>query len=120
MVTGETPASVFLKRKPRSLLYPNIAESVEKQQKNQKRYHDSANHKLREFKMHDGVQVKNFPGGAEKWKYGVIKRLGPLNYLVKIGKQTKKVHVDHMLPNSLTHQDLKENDTTEDCRILFH
>ena len=118
MVTGETPASMFLKRKPRtrlSSLHPNIAESVEKQQKNQQRYHDLANHKLREFKMHDGVQVKNFQGGAVKWKYGVVvKRLGPLNYLVKIGNQTKKVHVDHMLPNSLTDQNLKENDTTED------
>ena len=65
--------------------------------------------------MHDGVQVNNFQGGIEKWKYGVVvKQLGPLNYLVKIGNQTKKVHVYHMLPNSLTDKDLKENDTTED------
>ena len=42
-VTGETPATMFLKRTPRtrlSLLYPNIAESVEKHQQNQKKYHD--------------------------------------------------------------------------------
>lgn len=124
MVTGETPALMFLKRKPQtrlSLLHPNIAESVEKQQRNQQRYHDSAKHKLREFKMHDGVQVKNFQGGAEKWKYGVVvKQLGPLNYLVKIGNQTKKVHVDHMLPNSLTDKDLKEKMTLLKIGILFH
>ena len=73
-VTGETPASMFLKRRPRtrlSLLHPNTAESVEKQQQNQQKYHDPVNRKLREFKMHDAVQVKNFQGGTEKWKYGV-------------------------------------------------
>ena len=71
MVTGETPASMFLKRSPGtrlSFLHPNIAESVEKQQKNQQKYHDASNHKLREFKPHDGVQVRNFQGRAEKWK----------------------------------------------------
>ena len=36
----------------------------------------------------------------------VVKQLGPLNYLVKIGNQTKKVHIDYMLPNSLTDNDL--------------
>ena len=69
MVTSETPASMCLKRSPRtrlSLLHPNIAESVVKQQKNEQRYHDASNHMLREFKLHDGVQVRNFQGGAEK------------------------------------------------------
>ena len=48
-------------------------------------------------------------------EYGVVsKRLGPLNFSVKIGNQTKKVHVDYILPNSLTDKDLKEVDTTED------
>ena len=49
--------------------------------------------------MHDGV---------------VVKQLGPLNYLVKIDNQTKKVHIDHMLPNSLTENDLTEKSTTDD------
>ena len=48
-----------------TLLHPNIAASVEKQQQNQQKYHDSANSKLREFKRHDAVQVKNFLGGTE-------------------------------------------------------
>ena len=70
-VTGETPASLFLKRNPRtqlSLLNPNIAETVERQQSNQQKYHDGANQKLREFKEHDPIQLKNFHGGAEKWE----------------------------------------------------
>ena len=37
-----------------------------------------------------------------------------LNYLVKIGNQMKKVHVDHMLPNSLTDNDMTEKSTTDD------
>ena len=68
-MTGETPASLFLKRRARTrltLLHPNIAESVEKQQQNQQKYHDLANSKLRKFKRHDAVQVKNFRGGTEK------------------------------------------------------
>ena len=48
-------------------------------------------------------------------EHGVVaKRLGPSNFSVKIGNQTKKVHVDYMLHNSLTDKDLKEVDTTED------
>ena len=45
-VTGETPASLFLKQNPRtrlSLLHPNVAKTVEKQQSNQQKYHDRAN-----------------------------------------------------------------------------
>ena len=63
MVTGETPATMLLKRTPRtrlSLLYLNVAESVEKHQQNQKKYHDSPHHKLREFKVNDAVQIQNF------------------------------------------------------------
>ena len=68
-VTGETPASLFLKRSPRtrlSLLHQNIAEMVERQQDNQQKHHDGVNQKLREFKEHDPIQVKRFHGGTEK------------------------------------------------------
>ena len=69
MVTGEISALMFLKRKPQtrlSLLHLNIAVSLETTEE-QQRYHYSANHNLREFKMHDGIQVKNFQGAAGKW-----------------------------------------------------
>ena len=61
-VTGETPASLFLKWSPRtrlSLLHPNIAETVERQQGNQQKHHDGVNQKLQEFKEHDPIQVKD-------------------------------------------------------------
>ena len=34
-----------------------------------------------------------------------MKRLGSLNYLVKTGNQTKKVHVDHLLADSVNVSD---------------
>ena len=37
-------------------------------------------------------------GGVEKWVPStVIRRLGPLTYLVKVGQQLRYVHVDHLL-----------------------
>ena len=113
---------MFLKRTPRTrllLFHPNIAETIEKQQANQRKYHDSTRQKLREFKKHDTVQVRCFLRGTEKWKCGiVIKRLGPLNYLVKMSNQTRKVHVEHLLSNDSSSSGLiKLKLKTE---ILFH
>ena len=51
-VTGVTPASLFLKRFPRtklSLIHPSLAETIEHQQRQQKKSHDSPNAKRREF-----------------------------------------------------------------------
>ena len=39
-----------------------------------------------------------YPGGIEKWVPGkVIRRLGPLTYLVIVGRQLRYVHIDHLL-----------------------
>ena len=44
------------------------------------------------------MNVRNTRGGVEKWVSGtVIGRLGPLTYLVKVGRQLRYVHVDHLL-----------------------
>ena len=99
--TGVTPASLFLKRLPRtqlSLLSPNLAETVENQQRQQKKYHDSPTSKLREFTNGDKVQVQVFSGKTGKWENGTIeKRLGPVTYLVRVQGKSKKTHVDHIL-----------------------
>lgn len=44
----------------------------------------------------------------------MIKRLGPLNYLVKVGNQIRKVHLDHLLSNGLSSGGLREETETED------
>lgn len=53
---------------------------------------------MRELSLHDSVNVRNTREGVEKWVPGtVIRRLAPLTYLVKVGRQLRYVHVDHLL-----------------------
>ena len=96
--TGKSPAELFLKRVPRSrlsLLKPSLARYVENKQNDQVRYHKSS--KVREFKIGDKVQVRNYRG-TEKWANGnVVKRCGPLTYLVDIGTHQRFVHVDQLV-----------------------
>ena len=55
----------------------------------------------------DSVNVRNTRGGVEKWVPGtVIGRLGPLTYLVKIGRQLSYVNVDH--PLQTEHKNFEE------------
>ena len=100
-VSGRTPSELFLQRQVRTrftLLKPNLAQTMEQKQSKQKYYHDNKGTKtLREFATHDFVQVRNFAGGRP-WLTGkILKRLGPLNYLVQVGHKVIYVHVDHIL-----------------------
>ena len=73
-------------------------ETVENQQRQQKKYHDSPTSKLREFTSGDKVQVQDFSGKKGKWEKGTIeKRIGPVTYLVRIQGKSKKIDVDHIL-----------------------
>ena len=101
-VTGETSASLFLKRSPRtklSLIQPNLAETIEGKLKKQKLYHDSPPHvQLREFHTDEKVLVKNSSDRPVKWDKGVIeKRFGPVTYQVKVLGTSKRVHADHLV-----------------------
>ncbi|KAK3739921.1 hypothetical protein QZH41_004932 [Actinostola sp. cb2023] len=100
-VTDQTPAELFLKRKPRtrlSLLQPNLAQHVEEKQQVEKEQHDQGRTKTREFVPGDHVLVRNFRG-KNKWNQGtVILRIGPLAYQVKVGDRMCHAHVDHLLP----------------------
>ncbi len=90
-VTGVTPSELFLKCKPRtkfSVLLPNMEDHIQDQQGKQQR----------ELSPRDSVNVRNTRGGAEKWVPGtVIRRLGPLTYLVRVGGQLCYFHIDHLL-----------------------
>ncbi|XP_062614634.1 uncharacterized protein K02A2.6-like [Saccostrea cucullata] len=105
--TGTSPAELFLKRQLRtrlSCIKPNLRESVEEKQQKMKEQHDGGQCKVREFQGGEQVQVKTtIPG--QKWKgiSGVIHRkLGPLTYLVRVGKGIRYCHVDHLLASSAT------------------
>ena len=100
-VTGVTPAELFLKCKPCtkfSVLKPNMEMHIQQQQRKLQQQHDKSRVKLRELSSRDSVNVRNTRGGVEKWVPGtVIRRLGPLTYLEKVGRQLRYVHVDHLL-----------------------
>ena len=99
-VTGHSPDELFLKRKLRTrftLLHPDLSRTIESKQQQQKLYHDQGRKQLREFSKNDCVLVRNFRGGKEKWVRGkVLKKLGPLTYLVVVFQKVRYVHVDHM------------------------
>jgi len=68
------------------------------QQGRQQRQHDKSHVKLRELSPRDSVNVRNTRRGMKKWVPGtVIRRLGPLTYLVRVGRQLRYVHIDHLL-----------------------
>ncbi len=53
---------------------------------------------MREFQVGEVVRVKSVHGGVQKYVKGVIaKRLGPLNYLVKVGFRCRYTYVDHLI-----------------------
>ena len=46
------------------------------------------------------MSVRNHRGGEEKWVLGtVVKRLGPLTYLVRVGRELRYVHIEHLVKN---------------------
>lgn len=103
--TGTTPAELFLKPQLRTRLRcikPNLREYVEGKQQKMKDQHDGRNSQMREFQKEDQVQVKTtVPGQKWKWVSGVIhRRLGPLTYLVRVGKRIRYCHADHLLTSS--------------------
>ena len=101
-VTGQSPATLFLKRQIRNrftLLKPNLEERVTKQQEQQVKNHDKRGVRMREFEPGEVVRVKNFRGsGPEKWLSGtIIERSGLLTYTVEVGGNTRSIHVEHII-----------------------
>ncbi|MGH0136768.1 UNVERIFIED_CONTAM: hypothetical protein FKN15_070941 [Acipenser sinensis] len=100
-VTGRSPAELFLKRQLRTrftLLKPHLATTVENKQELQKLHHDKGTLSLRELTPQQQVLGRNFRGGREKWNGAtVIKRMGPVTYLIQEGLRRRTVHIDHLL-----------------------
>ena len=102
-VTGKTPAELFLKRAPHTILTlvkPNLQSVVQDKQAKQKVQHDGNNNTHREIDLYQKkVRVRNVRGGKEKWIPGTVtKVMGPLTYLVRVpGNNRRFVHVDHLI-----------------------
>lgn len=93
---------MFLGRKLRtrlSLLKPDINKKVQQEQQKQKIAHDKTN-SVRELAVNQPCRVRNTQNGKEeKWIPGrVVRSLGPLTYLVRVGTKTRYVHIDHLVP----------------------
>ena len=108
--TGLTPAEMLLGRKPRTrldLIKPNTAERVEKKQEKQKEMHDSKA-KARFFKVGDSVFIKN-KGLGKNWLQGIlVKRTGPVSFLVKTLDGRERRHQDQI--RSRATQEVTEED----------
>ena len=97
--TGQSPAQMLMKRKPRSrlsLIMPSTQARVLSKQSEQKAYHDKAC-KPRDFYCGDPVYAENFGHGAN-WLPGVIEtRTGPVSFVVRLqdGRVVKR-HQDHL------------------------
>ena len=96
-VTKQAPSELFMKRILRtrlSLVKPNLASAVEEKQHQQIKYHDKKGVKSCELRVNQPVLVRNHRDSKERWIPGVIvKKKGPLTYLVKCGQRIRFVHI---------------------------
>ncbi len=103
--TGIPPAELLLGRQSRlklDFLKPNLSDTVQSKTVRQKTQHDVGT-KLRTFRVHDKVYVKDFPN-SKQWKPGeIIEVRRPLSYLVELcdGRVVRR-HVDTLLARMAT------------------
>ena len=98
--TNTPPCELFLGRSLRTrldLIRPDLGMSVTQKQALQKRRHDQHCH-LREFHIGQRVLVRNIRPGP-RWVFGtIVKRTGPLSYVVQVSEgMLWRRHVDHLL-----------------------
>ena len=93
----------FLKRPLRNLftlLKPNLAKRVEKQQENQVKY-QANNRCSRELRVNQMVRVRNYHGGKEKWVLGtIVKKLGPRTFQVRVQGELRMCHLDQLIASA--------------------
>ena len=111
--TKKAPCALFLGRQLRTrldLLRPNLQDTVLEKQSIQKSQHDQ-HAKEREMEVGQTVMVRNLRPG-EAWIPGVVvRKLGPVSYLVDVGEgKVWKRHVDHLKVRELP---TPENSTSE-------
>lgn len=136
-VTKQAPSELFMKRILRtrlSLVKPNLASAVEEKQRQQIKYHDKKGVKSRELRVNQSVLVRNHRDSKERWIPGiVVKKKGPLTYLVKCGQRIRFVHIEHLLSSEIPPKEIAEElpvipevlppievEKTQDERVIEH
>ena len=98
MVTGVTPAELFLKRRVQTrldLLRPSFEKCVWIKQVLQENVSDGSRI-VTEFNVNDRVIIEKFYG-QPKWLSGtVVKRSGPVSYKVNVDGKVMQCHLDQM------------------------
>ena len=106
-VTGQTPAELFLNRRPRTrldLLRPDLGRKVFEKQIDQKAIFDRPSKECH-FSIGEEVLVQNFRG-EPKWIEGTVaERTGPVSYRVIVGDQIWKRHVDQIREKTHANRD---------------
>ncbi|XP_064463517.1 uncharacterized protein K02A2.6-like [Ornithodoros turicata] len=98
-VTGKTPAELFLKRTPRtilSLLKPSFLDDM---RNNQGIDHQKSLHrrKPRLFSEGQPVYVKTVRGEGIAWEEGtIVSVVSPVTFVVNVNEQDRFVHSDHL------------------------
>jgi hypothetical protein len=104
--TGRTPCELLMGRQLRTLftlMKPSLQEDVDKSQ--DRSYVDGSSSKSREFKVGESVKVRNMIG-RDKWLFGtVVRRIGPLKYLVRVGSRVRYCHLDHLISTGTQNDD---------------
>ena len=71
---------------------------VEEKQYQQIKYHDQTGVKSCELRENQSVLVRNHRDSKERWIPGaIVKKKGPLTYLVKFWQRIRFVHVEYLL-----------------------
>lgn len=119
ITTGESPASLFLKRHIRTkidLLIPNIGSKIQNKNDAQR----FRKNRMRYFKINEKVAVRNYTPEA-KWKMGtIIAKEGKLHYRVQVGPNIWRRHVDQIASmGTESHQeDVEQSEEKSDRNCL--
>lgn len=117
--TGTTPAELLMGWTPRthlSLIYPNLASKVQRQQEKHKAEHDK-HAKEREINIEDPVFVRDFTAQTLKWIPGVVlEEKGPLLFFVQLpdGRIVRR-HIDHIRTRTV---EVEDTPTVQEDDIL--
>lgn len=113
--TGVAPAEMLTGRRPRSLfdlIKPDVYKTVAAAQARQEKSYN-ARVKSRKFEKGEEVWVRTYSKNETKWSLGVIiKLVGPVTYLVRVGNQYYKRHVDQILNAMPLQLNVKKNPET--------
>ena len=96
--TGKTPSELFIGRRmltPLDRLKPDLRHTVDFKKSRQAVYHDQHS-RVHLFSINDAVWVKDV-NAQRGWLPGtVLRRSGPLSYVIEVNGKSQRRHADHL------------------------